>query len=163
MKKISMLAFAAAGFLAAQTSIAWAAEGAASDAEMAAVVDQTVSSIKPVDIFQQVSSCRIVDGYAIRSYSLKEAASALGSCLKEVSRRYLSSVSATVGTPAHGTSMGTEVRMLLIRVPESVTVADPLYRDLNYSLSSRGRKIFGYPAQLVRTVAKSEISIASAQ
>ena len=118
--------------------------------DLATAMAQTLDSVKPHDVFSAVSSCQMIDALTFRQYSIQEAAATLNPCLKDISANYKTPVTDAIGMPKTEGAVSIQIEMILIKIPDSVTATQPLYRDLNYSLSLRNRTLFGYPAALTQ-------------
>ena len=61
------------------------------------IVNETIGSFRPQDVFASLSDCTIVDVMNIRPYTLPEAVGILAPCMKSLSARYGVGLSANAG------------------------------------------------------------------
>lgn len=113
-------------------------------------IGRAIASVKPADAFASSAECAVVDARFIQPVPIEQAEKLLGPCLSALSARYGADLAARRGTLAREGAMSTQVQVLKIIVPQSISQASPVMRDLNESLKTRNNRLLGHAAIVER-------------
>lgn len=127
------------------------------------VVTRTVRAFQAKDAFDGLEECRVLSAIPIRPFTLDEAISMIKPCLSQVSTRYGAAVTAKKAAAAPEGGLAPQVQGIVLRIPTTVNLTNPLIRDLNQGIKSRNGRILGHPAMVrIEDDAKPAISAAQA-
>ncbi|MBI3550495.1 MAG: hypothetical protein HY078_15770 [Elusimicrobia bacterium] len=109
---------------------------------------QPAKILHPVDVFEEVAECRVVDIRTYRPLTLAESVEKLQPCMVAISQRYAMTAAAKSGPISEGPNMTNGIQ---IRIEKVTQASDSRFiRDIHHSLAIREGRVFNHPVRVLK-------------